>query len=323
MWLALLVACTGPATAIDTDSDPPRVDTSDTDPLPPGRVWVEVSTAPCARDAEGWVECWYTPDWGPLVGDQDPLSLRIPDSPAPMSMFYAPNSETVWGIAAETGSSINWFCGASVDTPPGPSDTPGQCQEHPLTDPIALGYRCGVGNGRLVCAEDIGDAAEDSIRLADVDLYVFYLTTEGRLRSWSASPGPGVDIALPRADEVVQLAQAGNGGCVRYQAGDVECFGSENGDPVFDNPPYRDLQGGLWSVCATREDWTIECNDGAVLNFGPYRDMDVSTNRNRVIQPSWLEGRSVCVITEDNAVRCDGLRYDGYPDLLAKLPQGN
>jgi len=28
---------------------------------------------------------------------------------------------------------------------------------------------------------------------------------------------------------------------------------------------------------------------------------------NAVVKPSWLEGRSVCVITEDNAVRCDGL----------------
>jgi hypothetical protein len=125
----------------------------------------------------------------------------------------------------------------------------------------------------------------------------------------------------------VDVVDVSSGVCVLTQAGDVQCFGAE-GAPFnshlvpFQNPPYRRIAGGWITVCAQRViDDVIECNDGQTFDFGPLRDLAAITSE----QVGGTVGEytpenssaSVCVITEQNQIRCAGTRF---PPMLQTLP---
>jgi len=329
MWMAPLLWGCGPTPLPETG--PPAetggIDTDpDTDtPNPPRREWVEVSTYPCARDSDGWVECWHSRQWNPL-GTPDSRYEPVPDSPVPMSLFYAPESGAVSGVERDSGRSNNWYCGSCEGGQVSATCSPAQCVPANFTDPVQLGWHCGLErSGQVRCFNEFRFLNGDIVTHADVTDLPTLLYPDGRLVSHQYFDILSVDEILPRADEVIDLAKANTGACVLYQDGTIDCFGGAGPpgtDPteLFTSPPYRDLEGGVWSACATREDWTIECNDGTVLDFGPYRDIAVSTQSRS--SPSVENGLAVCVITVDNAVRCHGTRYD-YEDLQEKLPKGD
>lgn len=136
--------------------------------------------------------------------------------------------------------------------------------------------------------------------------------------------------------EVVELAPAGEGGaCVLDPTGEVTCFGPEQGR--FTEPPYERLVGGNHqTVCAQRAaDHVLVCNGGQTFDWGPLRHVVVMDLPSMVLLDEGTPNERwdnvplhygdpphVCAITESNAVRCSGWRYD-FPDLQAALPAGN
>ncbi|MEZ4317265.1 MAG: hypothetical protein R3F61_07165 [Myxococcota bacterium] len=161
------------------------------------------------------------------------------------------------------------------------------------------------------------------------------LTTDNRIvvRGLTIEP---VEFSLPPSTFVETLVSVAGGACVLTDDAAVQCFGGSI-TPEFTNPPYRMLQAGAFAVCAVRDDWTIDCQDGSTFDFGPIRALSVYSHSYYVPidpppsdgsppwearQPQPTDRPHICVVTEDNAVRCEGWRYD-FDDLQAQLPKGN
>lgn len=346
MWY-LLLACGPPPPGVGSPVDTATADDTD-DPMDPGRQWVEVSTHPCARDGEGWVECWNRVD-APNDVTWNGRFLPIPPSPFPVTGFFAPDSSAVAGVrtALAESSLESWFCGAEWHSggayPPWNADTTSQCV--PPADPRfqAVGYGSGLTTDGQVWAWTLGPPRRATRFPTDRSYRLFtapsrrigVLDTENV--AWVEDDYNDVYYtpfthAFTADLVIVELVLGGNGVCVLTAEGEIQCVGEElpgvfPAPMAFPNPPYRDIAGGYYAVCAVREDWTIECHDGSTHHFGPLRDLAVHAfagidpvTGDKLYDEGPRAGLGLCVITEANAIRCVGERYT--PDVLAQLPGG-
>ncbi|MCB9676960.1 MAG: hypothetical protein H6737_17725 [Alphaproteobacteria bacterium] len=288
-----------------------------------------MTTAPCALDSEGWVECWRSDEWGDNPSDDYDLEHNavIPVNPVPMRLIYAPDSYTVWGVERDSGRSTNWFCADATDY---------WCTPPEMENAVNIGMTCGLeSDGQVNCVQSLGEDVFGQVRLLDNQHEsAVALAPDGRLAAYGY--GATVDEHLPQPERITHAKLFRYSACVRYDSGEVLCYGDGpeiGGSPtaLFPDPPYRSIEaGGLTSICAVRMDWTIDCRtfrrvleNGSLVervvtetvNWGPLRDLSVHSHQ-------WTSGgyASVCAILEDNAIRCFGRRYDDNPDIHDKLP---
>lgn len=288
--------------------------------------WSEVSTAPCAKwSTNQQIYCWFDRSFFESRRD----ATRIVVSP-PVLAWHAKEHDVAIGVEASTQRTTMWHC-ATIPAlewrcDPAEITFSSLTEEHGITPNFEYrrlyslveripGVRSGEGQ-YIQIAEGNG---------------ISLLSTSNEL--FHANSAQVFVPHIPFEREVLKIASAGNGICALDTDGVIECFGPEKDpelpDPVrFDNPPYRDIASGFWNVCAVREDWVIECNDGSEHDFGPIRALDVHTYHYPTppsvgldpagwVQPSPRDGLAVCVITEDDRIRCNGKRYP--PGFEAKL----
>lgn len=337
---------TGPTgTPVDTDTD---VHTGDTDP-PDDRVWVEVSTHPCARDEDGWVECWNLPPTiTPRSDDENP----IPPAPFRMSTFWAPDASGVVGVHADgslAGRAELWYCG-STDGRPGSDDPPDHCTPDPSIPVRTLGRVAVLDTqghiqwwrGWPTQVDTVFPEGETYRLFHGPYMRVAALTHDNRVYAdeYINQPEsrPPVDDAFDPAMDIVEFSQGALSVCALDSEGSITCLGPEFPEMALDEPvtfsngPYLKMRAGGYHVCAERaSDHVIECNDGSTHAFGPVRDFAVNTedvfppgappNTPPIFYASPRHGLQICAITTANAVVCEGERY--VPEILAQLPSGN
>lgn len=336
----------GMPTPIDTGAAKGTGDTSSTaagtaDTAHALRAWVEVSASACARDSDGWVECW---NQAPPPGLM-PTGWWAPIPPSPYSVrSFAVGVRNATGMhdgGPQDGRLDLWSCG-STSGDPNPTPRP-QCLPPANVDFVSFGPTSGLeANGSIwMWSVDHATPITPFLGLAPVlhagpSDRVVAMTADNQVRAatqYEFGHWTNFDGQLPADVDIVEIAPAGLGVCGLDTAGVVHCVGAEFPplgfqDPVsFPNPPYVQLAAGLYHTCARRADDVIECNDGTVLDFGPLRDMDVASKITWLgpnvpsVQPNPRMGLAVCVITTDNAVRCHGDYFQ--PDLHPMLPQGD
>ncbi|MEZ4320802.1 MAG: hypothetical protein R3F61_25195 [Myxococcota bacterium] len=301
---------------MDTDDSTPF----DTD-FEPERQWVEISTAPCARDSEGYVECWSDPRWEEIPGASmtfiEPAAVRVKE--------VSNGSRVLWGVDANTDLPIYFSSGLEPNLAP------------PLEGFSHLNTQCAIREEQVECWATSpspfpsgaayvavhGERFSHAALTADNQLFVRYQTDP---------TATGYDFALDPAREVRKMVHVEpSDACVLDGDGIVECFGPSGYH--FDNPPYVDLAAGLFAACAVRADWLIECRDGSTFDFGPIRDLEITQEPSYSLVdegtpderwfPNYTDPSTppnICVITQDNAVRCEGWKY--FETLQASLPQG-
>ncbi|MCB9694045.1 MAG: hypothetical protein H6736_19735 [Alphaproteobacteria bacterium] len=108
--------------------------------------------------------------------------------------------------------------------------------------------------------------------------------------------------------------------------GSIACAGTGRwSDLAFDDGPYERVVGEAASICVQRvRDHLITCVDGTELDWGPLRDLTLSTLDYWSDEVGWWVGPfdpgfrpSLCGITEANEIRCDGPGY--APEVLEAL----
>ncbi|MEZ4318365.1 MAG: hypothetical protein R3F61_12715 [Myxococcota bacterium] len=328
---ALLLGCSGPPTPEDTE-----VPEETGGPPAARREWVDVTPYPCGIDADGWVVCWSSAGWAE-VQDTDPASLSIvPDSPFQVRRASVDFGAVAHGQSLDGTATRVWSCYSLAVQDPESSIW---CIDPPDLDWDALGVECGLADGAITCfgggnSAPFPEPEGWSYRLFHGPYSNSYagLTTDNRIIIRGTVE---LEFALPTSMTVETLASFRGGACVLTSVGEVACFGGSI-TPAFTHPPYRMLQAGDHAVCAVRDDWTIECQDGSTFDFGPIRALSVYTHIQYVPidppadgSPPWepryaqsTDRPHICVVTEDNAVRCEGWRYD-FDDLQAQLPKGD
>lgn len=293
----------------------------------PDVEWAELNYFPCGRTLAGEVVCWSSAEREGLDG------YVLVDGPAYERRFTAIDDYHHWGVVADDGSSqyfANIEDASFWDLPSRPW----------LRDLLTY---CALDADQIVCAE-IGSSpfpadrsyvllAGHPMRPAAVDsqnrIIVQNWCQEGAIAECQALYGPALEIELPPTMQVVDVIAPDGGVCVLDSGGVVTCFGAREG--LFPNAPYTHIAGDHFGVCAAREDGVIECSDGTTHTWGPLRDLlalgsapfigsdEAGWDR---VQPVWGGPVDLCAITEDNAIRCAGWRYD-FADLQAQLPQGD
>ncbi len=285
------------------------------------RTWVEISTVPCARDTDGFIECWSSDSWEGMGAYRAPIPPEVP--------FREFNNIDGGLYGVTTGGAV-----VAIDYAFGIPQIAAN-----LIDATELNFQCALQGTSIVCWD-----TSPSKFPPDRD-YVFVhgqrfshaaLTTTNELIVVAqTSSAPPLIWQLPETKTYTDLVHfEPSGGCALADDGTIDCR-----DPTgfsFDNPPYRFVAGGFWSVCAVREDWVVECRYDHEFDFGPIRAIEVtqqvSYERIDVGTPDeqWFPIENiqedtrpfVCVITTDNAVVCDGFKYD-FPDLQEALPPGD
>ncbi|MEZ4320860.1 MAG: hypothetical protein R3F61_25510 [Myxococcota bacterium] len=296
----------------------------------PHREWVDVTPYPCGVDSEGWVECWTSQQWADMAPDNFFLDV-VPPSPFPTRVRDVTIGSLAWGMEGATPRI--WACF---------EDMGGDwCADPPPVDFDMIGTECGLADGEVLCWGHIAAAPfpdDRTYRLFHGPYSAAYaaLTTDNEIVIRGETQDP-LEYPLDPALEIETLVSFDvSGACVLTTAGNVDCMGP-GWVPEFTHPPYRRLAGGFRSVCAVRQDWVIECGEGTTFDFGPIRALSVYSHERMepVVPPPVLSGPRysrvfaqvsdpphVCVVTEDNAVRCEGWRY-AFDDLQAKLPKGD
>jgi hypothetical protein len=245
------------------------------------------------------------------------------DHPARVTTLFAPSHMNVWGVR-ENGQAVKLHCHDEQ-----------RCVLPPVSNPKSIGAYCAVNtNDTLRCVwhhvglDGIDEIAHHFGGVGSTTL----LQNDGRLRTWwfdgDGQPA-SLDVTIEDVGSVVEIMGSSNPGldepdfaCVRREIGTIECHEMLGTMTQFTNPPYVMMDSDLGIACAVRDDWRIECNTGETYDFGPIRDIAV-TWYGSGIESEWFDGTtSVCVITETNAIRCAGARYD-FPDLQAALPTGD
>jgi len=305
VWWLWLLAC----------KPPPTADTGDTGL---GRQWVEVSTVPCARDTDGLLGCWYSEEWKTI----SPGLWIVEPTTVPVREFNN-DPKRLWGVREDGGwTNINYL----EPTQP-PID---------LSDIRRSNSKCALSGTEIVCwaigpsvfpteYEYVDLHGEESIHAA--------LTSDNRLLIRRQDfPEQGYDFELDPTREIAKVVHVDPwDACVLGADGVVDCYGP-GGTTGFDNPPYVDIAAGEASVCAVRDTWEIECNFGHRFDFGPIRALEVTQDPSYSLRdvgaptelwfPNYPEPGdppNICVITQDNHVRCEGWKYD-FPDLQRALP---
>jgi len=316
LW-GLLVGCTSniQGTGVPDTSSPIDTDTDQ-------RVWEEISMVPCARDSEGYLECWSSASW-----DDMPTATKPVFPPKVPVLEISPNARELWGVRED--DDLPYFFTEAYPPGEGPPSLPGFQN---------LTTQCARLDTEIICWGSAPSSFPAELAYTDVDGYAIRhaaLTTDNQLLiRTQGSQANARDFLLDPAKTYIDVAQIDpSSACALTDTGEIECYGSE---PIFfDNPPYVMLRSGNFAVCAAREDWVIECRDGSSFDFGPLRDMEVATlptfslenpgTESEWWRPAYPDGDTpphICVITQDNAVRCQGWNYD-FPDLQAALPAGD
>jgi len=331
--LPLLLAC--------TSSVPTVSETSDTGGAPPTaaeRTWVGVTSYPCGIDSEGWVECWRSERWsryglGTGDGSGNQEFWPIGNSPEPLELVYAQVGSLAWGTRPSDGLPVEWAC---------PGVLSGGCQAIPEREFSAIGHEVGLVEGKILGWANF--TGEFDSEAEYVDLHCRWgaiqggqtcagLTQESRV---DFARSPNFHLQFPPELEIQTFISFDvQHACVLSDQGEVRCPGVN--PPVFDNGPYRMLDGGSRHVCAVREDWVVECSDGSEYDYGPIRAISAGSMTTYEWDPGSGafadEGRWVgqptertdpphlCVVTESNTIQCTGWRYD-FADLQASLPGG-
>jgi len=301
----------------------------------PEREWREVTTYPCGVDVDGYVECWRSRQWEDIkrghAGEEDapyPYVSRLwPIAPSvhPMAIVDADNPILAWGVRADNGEPAILACNDS------------DCVLPPRADYDAIAYECGLADGEMICwgnMRSLGlfEPTKTYTHFAGrgssyVGTTYVALDTDNVLHHYD-----NTDYSFPPELEVETLVGFDNqNACALTPDGTIVCVGSN--PPTFDNPPYRMLSGAGMAVCAARDDWTIECADGSTYDFGPLRHMSAESRLTyvldedrppfyRTVHPTRNDPPHLCVVTQTNAIRCVGWRYD-FDDLQRALPQGD
>jgi len=309
MWLLALWACKAPP-AGERDTDTGSY---------PEREWVEVSTVPCARDADGYVECWYSEEWKEIS-----IGLWIVDPPAIAVREFNNQPTALWGVAAADGRWVNLDYETSTFSPVMTT----------LQDASQVNSQCALVGVDVVCWDTGPSTFPTEYSYLDVHgegSSHAALTIDNRVFTRYQGVEEGYDFELDPTREYLKVVHIEPwDACALGSDGVIDCVGPNN--TSFDNPPYRDIAAGWFAACAVRENWEIECNYGYEFDFGPIRDIEVTqTSSYSLIDvgtpaerwfPNYVEPGDpphICVITQDNHVRCEGWKFD-FPDLQAALP---
>lgn len=309
--LCLLIGCD--RQAIETDTGIPA--DTDTDPAAQP-IWKQLNIQPCALAEDGQVRCWRSEAW-------DEIGVFEYGAPPiePLETFN-PGYGIFWGISKSTGLPVMLFQPQSSR----PNNVTGYTQIHAT---------CALLEGELDCwtREGLEDFQAERYTLLSGPGWYVMLTESNELRMLSVGGPPAWD-RIPLDGPVQELmAIYPSVGCALFETGEIECYGP--GAPQFDNPPYVDIAGGYMFGCGVKPEGVVECNNGESYDFGePLRDLTVWSwqTYQRVYEgtpnegwgpviPSMEDEPHICVITESNAIRCQGWRYD-FPDLQAALPKG-
>ncbi len=331
--LALLAACTRTS---DTDSHDESA-TSDTAEVADDRVWERVTPYPCGIDAEGRVECWRSVRWDDFVGNSGALNHRVwpLEVDFPVQHLFAPTGAPVWAVRADTGEAVKVQCLENCGHPP----------QFPYSE---IGRRCGRHGERITCFGVDPVLFDSTLRYTHLAYDYAGGGTFGSpiVASTTANTvvfpaHPAADYAFPDDVEIEELVGYNTlNACALTSTGDILCVGAN--PPSFDNPPYEMLSGENKALCAARADWLIECTDGSTFDFGPLRHLEVASlaywvpnepddpldpigpdePAYEITYPTLDDPPHVCVVTQDNAIRCAGPHYD-YPDLQQALPAGD
>ncbi len=206
-----------------------------------------------------------------------------------------------------------------------------------MVDATELNTQCALEDRSIVCwaTAPSGFPSDHDYQFVHGELTIHAaMTTTNQLFIARQGEPPELEWQLPEEKSYIDLVLfEPSGGCALADDGTIDCR-----DPTgfsFDNPPYQFIAGGRYSVCAVRDDWQIECRYGHTFDFGPIRDIEVTQQATYEIRdagtpderwfPVYPEESTrpfVCVITTDNAVVCDGFKYD-FPDLQEALPAGD
>ena len=310
-WMALwLCACKEPPTT-GTGGPPTRVD-------PP--AWVQIDPHPCAMDALGYVTCWSSDLWL----DDDRWIRHPVEQPEPADAFYVGGLGQVLATYEHNAPIEVRYCDnpGVLCWPPddnvrtarsGAALTPGGSVV--IWDGTDLDYGFPTDRQWHALSRDFGvvaiDEANGMLHNCRMERPLWYRT------EWTLPPD--LEFTHTVGSERVSL-DCNVGACALATDGTIHCRGvGPIGTAQFDNPPYKFLDGGLTVACAVREDDVIECTDGRIRELGSVRAFSVGAYN------YWLdeqrtqlsEGPQICVITTDNAIRCDGTHYP--PDLQATL----
>lgn len=321
MWL--LAACSSPPHPAEL---PAPIEPAVQSPLGVTREWVQVSAYPCALDRAGVVECWHGSDG---INGVEP----IPSNPEPVTQFTNHIWAQFWGVGLD-GLPLVWQCGFGEGF--------ATCQV-PELEFKEIGSGCALDFHGQLHEWDDGPHHQPF-----PDEFQTHFAAQGdacvilnRDRVARAYGGPLVllpELQFDPGRAYVEIAPYGSSVCALDVDGGIECLGPPLRnffeDPlVFDNPPYVDIAGESFALCAKRADHVIECHDGSTYDFGPIKDFAVDMmatfedSGEIGLQPILNEipvwpGRafSLCVITERNAIECVGPRFT--PDLYDRLPVG-
>jgi hypothetical protein len=274
-------------------------------------------------DTSFTVTCWAGEDWAMNMNRLPPISSiptagdRLVGIGAEAIFTHSPGA----GVEAHVCEPY-WYCGlqtASFDaaTPRSGLTSDGSFHtwensygmlQHPLPGFHAL----GVGTFSAAISSD------------NVLTGPTYL--DGATTWWELPLDP--DATYEQTAAFYPGAPPGSGdisACVLQDTGVIDCVGDGLlAEAVFDNGPYRFIDGDWGVVCAVREaDDVIECSDGTVHDFGPVLDLSVYPYPHRPDGEDPIRtDASLCVITVDNAIRCAGPHYpQDILDQLEALPR--
>ncbi|MEZ4316903.1 MAG: hypothetical protein R3F61_05355 [Myxococcota bacterium] len=312
MWLA---GCTrvhggGLGETDDTDIDSDVVD---------DRVWVQLNAHPCALADNGEVQCWRSAEWEPMI-ESGTMKAWTGTTSEPISEITAEIGPYFWGLSRETGLPVMIY-------------SPSDLRPDSVAGYSEIGTLCALLNGKVDCIDSYDNEDWDHLDLtllSGMGPMHAGLTTDNRLigMAW-----PDIVLEDPIDGVVVDvMAFQTQNRCALLDTGEVQCFGPI--PVVFPNPPYYAIAGGYWVGCAARDPGLVDCSNGETYDFGE-RLLDMTaTNWTRyvpnepgslydwgAILPTASDPPHICVLTESNAIRCQGWRYE-FDDLQRALPKG-
>ncbi|MEZ4316905.1 MAG: hypothetical protein R3F61_05365 [Myxococcota bacterium] len=294
----------------DTDADSDVVD---------DRVWVQLNAHPCALADNGDVECWRSAAWDPII-EGGTMVAWAGSTSEPLSEITAEIGPYFWGLSRETGLPVMIY-------------SPSNLRPDSVAGYSEIGTLCALLNDEVDCIDGYASADLDGTPfrlLSGMAPIHAGVTNDDRLLLLTAPDAVSELAITPGAAEVMAFQPAT--ACALMETGEVECFGPI--PVVFPNPPYYDIAGGYWVGCAARDPGLVDCSNGETYDFGE-RLLDMTaTNWTRyvpnepgslyewgAILPTPSDPPHICVLTESNAIRCQGWRYE-FDDLQRALPKG-
>jgi hypothetical protein len=287
----------------------PTEPTQQTEP----RRWTSVLANPCAMDEDGMVACWADVDG--TTGSTAVTSLATNGGELVGSYGDAIFTHRQGAGVEVHRCDMAWYC--DLQTAPFAEAAPssGLTADGRLHSWTDSGLEVHPDTGFHALGSDSSSAVS-----ADNTLTI-PVAIESMRTYWEIPLDPDANYLQSVAHWRIQPAGIPDiSGCVLDDAGHIECVGvGIYADAVFDNGPYRFIDGDRGVMCAVRRaDDVIECSDGTVHDFGPIIDLSVTPYQHSPDGETWIRtDASLCVITVDNAIRCAGPHYP--QDLLDQL----